>query len=308
MKIAIGQTNPTIGDLAGNVSRMADFAAQANAAHANLIVFPELSITGYPPRDLVEKPSFIRRSEEALADLAQQTESLSIGIVAGYVGESESETGKHAANRAALLHGGRILFQQTKSLLPNYDVFDELRYFVPGDKRDVFQFGGRKTALAICEDAWNDKQFWARRLYTEDPVEEMAHMGADLLLSINASPYSMGKRALRRDMFATAARHYGFPIVMANQAGGNDQLVFDGSSFVMNAQGEIIAAARSFAEDLIYADILTGQGDHHADFADECEAVYEALIMGTRDYLRKCGFKKVLHRSQRRYRFLINRR
>ena len=294
MKIAIGQINPTIGDLTGNVNRMVEFTVEAAAAHAELIVFSELSITGYPPRDLVEKPSFIRRSEEALATFAHETRHLSIGVIAGYVGESASQTGKHAANRAALVQSGEIVFRQTKTLLPTYDVFDELRYFVPGDKRDVFRFHGRKTALAICEDAWNDKQFWARQLYTGDPVEEMAQMGADLLLSINASPYSMGKRALRRDMFATAARQYNFPIVMANQVGGNDQLVFDGSSFVMNARGDIIATARSFAEDLVYADILTGQGDQRADFPNECEAVFEALVLGTRDYLRKCGFRKVL--------------
>ncbi len=294
MKIAIGQTNPTIGDLAGNVDRMVEFAEQADAASASLIVFPELSITGYPPRDLVEKPSFIRRSEAALVSLAARTAHLSLGVVAGYVGESDSNTGKQAANRAALLRSGTILFHQTKSLLPNYDVFDELRYFVPGDRREVFEFHGQKIALAICEDAWNDKQFWARRLYAEDPVEEMAQMGANLLLSVNASPYSMGKRSLRTDMFATAARHYGFPIVMANQVGGNDQLVFDGSSFVMNAHGKLIATARSFCEDLIFADIGTDIGDQHADYSDECDAAYQALVLGTRDYLRKCGFTKVL--------------
>ncbi len=294
MKIALGQTNPTIGDLAGNVARIVEFANEASAAQAGLIVFPELSITGYPPRDLVEKPSFIRRSEAALEDLANRTAHLPIAIVAGYVGESQSQTGKHAANRAALIQSGKIRFRQTKTLLPTYDVFDEARYFVPGDRRDLFALGGRNLAIAVCEDAWNDKQFWERRLYTVDPVEEMAQMGADMLVCINASPYSMGKRDLRRDMFAAAARQYGFPLVMVNQVGGNDQLVFDGSSFAMNAQGDVIATARSFAEDLVYANIVTAQGDHHADFADECDAAFEALVLGTRDYLRKCGFQQVL--------------
>ena len=294
MKIAIGQINPTIGDMAGNVALIRDFSTRAADAHADLIVFPELSITGYPPRDLVEKPSFIHRSMEALDDLARQTAHLPIGIVAGYVGDSPNNTGKRATNRAALLQSGQIRFQQTKTLLPTYDVFDETRHFVPAEKRELFGFCGRKPALAICEDAWNDKQFWERRLYNFDPVEEMARMGADLLISMNASPYSMGKRDLRRAMFATAARQYGFPVVMVNQAGGNDQLVFDGSSFVMNAEGELIATACSFGEDLILADITTGQGDQHANFADEDEATFEALVMGTRDYLRKCGFHQVL--------------
>lgn len=294
MKIALGQTNATIGDLAGNVSRMVEFSTEASKQQASLIVFPELSITGYPPLDLVEKPSFVRRSEEALDELASRTAELPIAIVAGYVGESHSSTGKHAANRAALVQSGQVRFRQTKSLLPTYDVFDEARYFAPGDKRDLFSLGGRKVALAVCEDAWNDKQFWERRLYTVDPVEEMAQMGADMLLSINASPYSMGKRELRRDMFAAAARHYGFPVVMVNQVGGNDQLVFDGSSFAMNAKGDVVATARSFGEDLVFANLVSGEGDDHGNFADECEAAFEALVLGTRDYLRKCGFRQVL--------------
>lgn len=294
MKIALGQMNATVGDLPGNVARMAAFAREASLNNADLIVFPELSITGYPPRDLVEKASFVPASEQAVQDLADRTRDLDIGIIAGYVGHSSSTTGKHAANRAALLHGGEIRFRQTKSLLPTYDVFDEARYFVPAEKRGVFAFGGRTVALAICEDAWNDKQFWERRLYPFDPVEEMAQLGADLLLSINGSPYSMGKRIFRHEMFRTAAQHYRFPVVMVNQVGGNDQLVFDGSSFVMNAEGVVIASARSFTEDLVYADLGAGSGDQRADLPNECDAAYQALVLGTRDYLSKCGFKKVL--------------
>jgi NAD+ synthase (glutamine-hydrolysing) len=220
MKIALGQINPTVGDLSGNISRMLHFSRQAAHAGADLIAFPELSLTGYPPRDLVEKPSFLLDSEDALDQFAQQTKDLPIGIITGYVGQSQSSTGKHAANRAAFLEAGEIRFRQTKSLLPTYDVFDEARYFVPGDHPELFTFRDRKIALAICEDSWNDKQFWDRRLYPIDPIEQMAQMGAEILISINASPYSMGKRELRRDMFATSARHYGFPIVMVNQIGG----------------------------------------------------------------------------------------
>jgi len=294
MRIALGQINPTVGDIPGNVARMVEFSRDAVSRGAHAIVFPELSITGYPPRDLVEKISFVQRSEEGVNELARRTAELPIAIIAGYVAESTSKTGKRVANRAAVMEAGEIRFRQTKTLLPNYDVFDEARYFVPGERRDLFMLQGRKIALAICEDAWNDKQFWERRLYSFDPVEEMAQMGASLLISINGSPYSMGKRALRHDMFGAAARHYGFPIVMVNQVGGNDQLVFDGSSFAMNARGDVVASARSFSEDLVVVDVLTGTGDQHADFPDECDAVFEALVLGTRDYLRKCGFTKVL--------------
>jgi NAD+ synthase/NAD+ synthase (glutamine-hydrolysing) len=294
MRVALGQINATVGDLAGNVARMVNFARQADAEGAELIVFPELSVTGYPPRDLVEKASFRARSEEALRDLAKQTASLSIAIAAGYVGSSASETGKSATNNAAIVRGGEVVFRQTKALLPTYDVFDEDRNFVPAGQQSIFPFLGRKLAVAICEDAWNDKQFWKHRLYSRDPVSELASLGGDLLVNINASPFHMGKRTLRREMLAAQARRHNMPVVWVNQVGGNDQLVFDGSSFAMDAAGKIIAEAASFEEDLIYADFGAGTGDRNATLPDECEAVYQALVLGTRDYVRKCGFSKVL--------------
>jgi NAD+ synthase/NAD+ synthase (glutamine-hydrolysing) len=294
MRVALGQINATVGDLAGNVAKMVSFARQADANGAELVVFPELSVTGYPPRDLVEKPSFRARSEEALQALAAQTAELSIALAAGYVGASSSDTGKRATNNAAILSGGKILFRQTKALLPTYDVFDEDRYFVPAAHQCIFPFLGRKLAVAICEDAWNDKQFWKHRLYSRDPVSELASLGGDLLVNINASPFHLGKRALRREMLAAQARRHNLPVIWVNQVGGNDQLVFDGSSFVMDAAGNTIAEAASFEENLIYADLATGTGDRHASLPDECEAVYQALVLGTRDYVRKCGFSKVL--------------
>src|SRR5579862_4697452 len=294
MKIALGQINTTVGDLAGNADRMLDAARRAAAAGADLIAFPELSITGYPPRDLVEKESFIERSELAMEKLALETADLPIALICGYVGKSPEGSGKRATNSAAILQRGQILFRQTKMLLPTYDVFDEARYFFPGDAPHLTSIDGRNLALTICEDAWNDKQFWERRLYQRDPVDELAKAGAQILISINASPYHMGKRTLRREIFAAAARHHRMPVVYVNQVGGDDSLVFDGSSFAMDAAGNLMASAASFEEDLVVWDTESAAGGFHETLADECEAVYEALVLGTRDYIRKCGFRKVL--------------
>jgi NAD+ synthase (glutamine-hydrolysing) len=294
MRVALGQINATVGDLAGNVAKMADFAHRAEAHGAEMIVFPELSVTGYPPRDLVEKPNFRLRSEDAVVDLSRRTRDLSITIAAGYVGSSQSDTGKCATNDAVLMQRGQLLFRQTKALLPTYDVFDEDRYFVPAAKQTIFPLLGKKLAVAICEDAWNDKQFWKHRLYSRDPVADLMAMGGDVLVNINASPFNMGKRVLRREMLAAQATRHNVPVVWVNQVGGNDQLVFDGSSFVLDRTGKVIAEATSFQEDLIFADLETGAGDHRPNLPDECEAVYEALVLGTRDYVRKCGFSKVL--------------
>jgi NAD+ synthase (glutamine-hydrolysing) len=294
MRVALGQFNATVGDLAGNTARMVDFAHRAESQGADMIVFPELSVTGYPPQDLVEKPSFRSQSEASILNLARQTATLKLSLVAGYVGSSHTDTGKSATNNAALICGGEVLFRQTKALLPTYDVFDEDRYFVPAEKQDTFPFRGTQLAIAICEDAWNDKQFWKHRLYARDPVADLIALGGNLLVNINASPFHIGKREMRREMFSAMARRHRVPIVCVNQVGGNDQLVFDGSSFVMDASGKVIAEAASFAEDLVFADLATGTGDLHGNLPDEQEAVYQALVLGTRDYVRKCGFSKVL--------------
>ncbi|MGH9719752.1 MAG: NAD+ synthase [Bryobacteraceae bacterium] len=294
MKIALGQINTTVGDFAGNAKRMTTTARDAAARGASVVVFPELSLTGYPPRDLVEKPSFLERCENHLQRLAADTADLPVGIICGYAGRPEAETGKRATNSAALLHSGQIVFRQNKMLLPTYDVFDEARYFLPGQSQQLIEIEGRPVALTICEDAWNDKQYWERPLYFRDPVDELIRAGGQILISINASPYHMGKRAVRADVFSAAAKHHGVPIVYVNQVGGNDSLVFDGSSFVVTPNGRFVASARSFDEDLIFYDTETGEGETHANLADECEAVYEALVLGTRDYIRKCGFRQVL--------------
>jgi NAD+ synthase/NAD+ synthase (glutamine-hydrolysing) len=294
MRIALGQINSTVGDLAGNVDRMIEMARRAAARGAELVVFPELAVTGYPPRDLVEKQTFIDRSEEQLERLARETAGLEAALICGYVGRAEVTASKRATNSAALLCGGRILFRQHKVLLPTYDVFDEARYFLAAEQQSVFRLGDMPLALAICEDAWNDKQFWERPRYCRDPVEELVRQGARVLVSINASPYHQGKRQLRREVFANAALRFCIPVVYVNQVGGNDSLVFDGSSFALDAQARLMASCASFAEDLVVVDADSGAGEQRENLPDEDEAVYEALVLGTRDYLRKCGFRSVL--------------
>jgi NAD+ synthase (glutamine-hydrolysing) len=294
MRIALAQINPTVGDLSGNVDRMASAAREAAGRGAELVVFPELSVTGYPPRDLVEKPSFVERSEKELERLAHETADLDLSVICGYVSRTESESGKRVFNRAAVLEHGEVVFRQAKMLLPTYDVFDEARYFRPGEREFLCTVRNKQVALTICEDAWNDRRFWKQRLYQRDPVEELFEAGGEILICINASPYNMGKREIRRGIYRAAARRYKRPVVYVNQVGGNDQLVFDGSSFAMSGAGEVIASARSFEEDLVMVDTEAGTGDRHEDFTDECEAAYQALVLGTRDYIRKCGFSKVL--------------
>jgi NAD+ synthase (glutamine-hydrolysing) len=294
MRIALGQINPTVGDLDANVALMVRFAREAAVRGAELVVFSELSVTGYPPRDLVEKPGFIDRSEAAVEELARQTANLPLAIIAGYVGRSHEATGKRATNSAAIIHCGKVVMRQTKILLPTYDVFDEARNFVAADAQTVWHGPPGRIALTICEDAWNDRKFWAHQLYRRDPVDELMQQGADLIVSINASPFTVGKRELREEMFRAMVRRHNVAAIVVNQTGGDDQIVFDGTSFAMAANGRVIASAKSFSEDLILVDTDAGTGDQHCNLPDECDAIYEALVMGTRDYIRKCGFTRVL--------------
>jgi NAD+ synthase/NAD+ synthase (glutamine-hydrolysing) len=294
MKIALAQTNSTVGDLCGNAKRMLEFTRRAADAGAQVAVFPELSLTGYPPRDLLEKESFLDRTEQHLGRLAVDAGPLGVSIICGTVTRTGSSTGLPIYNSAAVLQGGRIAFRQHKMLLPTYDVFDEARYFEPATKQSPLALGDAIYALTICEDIWNDKQYWERRRYSRDPVEELASAGARILISINASPYHMGKRAQRTEIFAATARHFHVPVVYVNQVGGNDQLLFDGTSFAMNPEGELIACAASFEEDLVLVDTEALTGERHDNLSEECEAVYQALAMGTRDYIRKCGFERVI--------------
>jgi NAD+ synthase/NAD+ synthase (glutamine-hydrolysing) len=294
MKIALAQINSTVGDLCGNAKRILEFSRRAAESGANVVVFPELSLTGYPPRDLLEKANFLDGTEQHLERLAADSAGLNLSIICGTATRTGSSTGLPIYNSAAVLQGGRITFRQHKMLLPTYDVFDEARYFEPAVKQSPLALGDAVSALTICEDIWNDKQYWERRRYSRDPVEELAGAGARILISINASPYHMGKRAQRTEIFRATARHFRVPIVYVNQVGGNDQLLFDGTSFAMNPEGEVIACAASFEEDLVMMDSKALTGERHDNFSDECEAVYQALAMGTRDYIRKCGFERVI--------------
>jgi len=292
VKIALGQINPTVGDFPGNAAKIIQFARQARDAGAGLIVFPELSICGYPPRDLVERPSFVSRNRETAETIALATKG--IVVICGLVTPAHAETGKSVMNSAALLRDGGVAFIQSKMLLPTYDVFDEMRNFAPAKSQQLFSIGGKQMALTICEDAWNDKHFWNRRLYGVDPVEELVRAGGDFVLNISASPFWMGKRALRHDMLAVTAKGYKVPVAMVNQVGGNDSVVYDGSSLVIAPDGNVIAQGKSFEEDLVYFDSQSMTGDVHPQIAGEDAAAYAALVLGTRDYVHKCGFERAI--------------
>ncbi len=294
MRIALAQINNTVGDLEANAAKILDFARRGEQAGADVVAFPELALTGYPPRDLVEKQSFLDRTAATLQAVADEAAGLHAALIVGYVASSPPNAAIRAQNAAALISNGRISWSQAKMLLPNYDVFDEARYFEPATSQDLCRIGGRKTAITICEDAWNDKQFWERRRYSRDPIEELAQKGAELIISINASPWNIGKRQQRETIFRATARRFGVPVVYVHMVGGNDQLIFDGSSFAMTAAGDVAARAKSFEEDLVVFDGSTGFGDDHANHLVGDEAAFEALVLGTRDYIRKCGFRSVL--------------
>ena len=296
MKIALAQINPTIGDFTGNLEKVVDASRRAAALGARLTVFSELVLCGYPPADFLEKPSFLARCSTAVDELAAATRELPTAVLAGVALPAEAETGKPAVNAAVLLDGGRLLLEQHKRLLPFYDVFDEQRYFAPSRPQQVVELDGVRLAITICEDAWNDKNFWPQRLYSVDPVEELMRQKPALYINLSASPFWHGKRAIRRRMLAAIARRDGVPVLLCNQVGGNDSLIFDGSSMALNARGELIAQAASFEEDLIVLDLVAPYDAQALPAAEEDDtaAAYRALVLGTRDYVCKCGFRKVL--------------
>jgi NAD+ synthase (glutamine-hydrolysing) len=291
MKIALAQFNPTIGDFEGNASRIMELVREAKSGGAELAVFSELCICGYPPQDLIERPSFLDRNLKALDILAKSTVLPSL---VGYVGKAQDDTGKRVANCAAVIGDGRILFEQRKMLLPTYDVFDESRYFQPAHTQYVFPLNAAKLGITVCEDVWNDKSFWKQRLYERDPVSELVGKGSEIILNLSSSPYTLDKRGLRHDMLRVTAIQHKVPVVYVNQVGGNDSLIFDGSSFAFMPDGRVAALAKSFDEDLVFFDSATGKGDIRCQPKDELEAVYRALVVGTRDYVRKCGFRKAV--------------
>jgi NAD+ synthase (glutamine-hydrolysing) len=291
MKIALAQFNPTIGDFAGNAARILSLAGQAQQRGANLAVFSELCLCGYPPQDLLERPAFIDRNLKELKGLAAK---LPLPAIVGYAGRVKNGSGKAVANKAALLCGGKSVFEQSKMLLPTYDVFDETRYFQPATKQTVYDFGNEQLGITVCEDVWNDRNFWPNVLYDRDPVRELVGQGTTLLLNISASPYTIDKRQLRFDMLRSIAVTHKLPVVYVNQIGGDDSLIFDGASLALTADGKVAAQALAFEEDLVLFDTETGQGEIHPQPREEIEYAYRALVLGTRDYVSKCGFKKVL--------------
>jgi len=292
VKVALGQINPTVGDFSGNSAKMIEYAQRARSAGAGFIVFPELSVCGYPPRDLVEGASFVVHNREAAEHIAAETQG--IAVILGLVTPAQADTGKSVMNSAALLLDGQIRFVQSKMLLPTYDVFDDSRNFAPARSQVLFPFCGKQMALTICEDAWNDKHFWPRRLYSVDPVEALIQAGGNFVLNISASPFWTGKRELRREMLSTIARNHHVPVVFVNQIGGMDSLVFDGSSLVFDRAGQVIAQGKSFEEDLIFFDSDALTGEMHDQIAGEDASIYAALVLGTRDYMHKCGFRKAI--------------
>ena len=292
MKIALAQINPTIGDFALNTEKMLRFVEKAKGLSCDLVIFSELVISGYPPRDLLERQDFVAANLDHLHRLVESVKG--IGVICGFVDKNQDEEGNPLYNSAVLFDEGEILHQANKRLLPAYDVFDERRYFEPGTECSSFLYKGRKIGLTICEDIWNDKDLFSKRLYPIDPVALMVKEGADLIINISASPYYAGKREFRWAMLGDIARKYGVPLIYVNQVGGNDSVLFDGASTAFDKRGQIGAHATDFEEDMVVYDTDTPKGDLHAVVETETESVLKALVMGTRDYVRKCGFSKAV--------------
>lgn len=291
MKIALAQINTTVGDLEGNRRLILDALRCAAEAGADLVMTPELAITGYPPRDLLSRPSFIARNLEVLADLAAATGDTALAV--GYVGENHAGPGRDATNSVALLHRGRIVATRDKSLLPSYDVFDEDRYFEPATTNEPVDFGGIKLGLTICEDLWNDEGFWTDRRYRRNPAAELVAAGAEVLLNLSASPWHLGKNRVRHAMLGTLAKRSGVPLLYCNSVGGNDELVFDGASLAFDATGRLIARGEAFAEDFVLVDTKATGAAEPLRLADE-EKLHRALVLGLRDYLHKCGLRSAV--------------
>jgi NAD+ synthase (glutamine-hydrolysing) len=308
-RIALAQIDTTVGDFAGNAARIRAATQRARAANAALMVFPELALCGYPPRDFLDLPEFLERARRTLEELARPGEwSRGVAFVVGFPELAPGAPPPGTYNSTALVSGGKVVAVGRKSLLPTYDVFDETRYFVPADHSTAATVDpwGLRLGLSICEDVWNDKRFWDRPRYERDPIAELARDAAGLVVNVSASPYAVGKPALRERMLATSARGHGVPIAYVNQVGGNDALVFDGGSMLLAADGQILARAPLFQEALVLADLQGGPVDVLAldgaplpaprrtpadPVADE---LLSALVLGVRDYVLKCGFKSAI--------------
>ena len=291
MKVALAQLNPTVGDLEGNEAAILAAYRHGIDAGAAIVVCPELCVTVYPPRDLLLKPRFVAANLETLDELAAATNQTA--LLVGFVGRNKSRPGREVTNSVALLQHGKVAATRAKTLLPTYDVFDEDRYFEPAGENPVVEFNGRKIALTICEDIWNDEDFWPVRRYQHNPPVELTAAGARVIFNISASPWHVGKDRTRHDMLRSLALKSNRPVVFCNQTGGNDELVFDGCSLVFNAAGGLIAQGKQFAEDFLVVDTGSTAGVDLVELCPE-EAVYRALVLGLRDYFQKCGFERAV--------------
>ncbi len=304
MKICLAQINPTVGDFEQNVKKICRFINTAKK-RADLIVFPEMCIVGYPPKDLLELSGFVDSNLKALEEVKKNVTGIS--AIVGFVDRNVGHRGKNLYNAAAYINNKEIVSRHYKSLLPTYDVFDEDRYFESAHSISLAKISGRKFGISICEDAWGANISWQGKIHHKDPVESMIRQGGEIIINISASPFTIGKQDVRLKMLTSHAKKYNVPIVFVNQIGGNDDLVFDGNSLVINKKGVIVDKALSFEEDLLMvefkgSDVSAGGskpgsvGKRTQASADEgeIESVYKALVLGTRDYVRKCGFKKAV--------------
>jgi NAD+ synthase (glutamine-hydrolysing) len=310
-RIALAQIDTTVGDLGGNAGKIRAFSALAREAGASLVVFPELAICGYPPRDFLDMPEFVDRCAAAVDELTRPG-SLPAGLAVAF-GFPEKAAGApppELYNAVALVEDGRLAAVGRKSLLPTYDVFDETRYFLPSSSSTSARAGavGLTVGLSVCEDIWNDKRFWDRPRYARDPIADLVSGGAELVLNVSASPYALDKAALRERMLGAAARSHGTPVAYVNQVGGNDSLVFDGGSMLVGADGSVLARAPRFAEALLVAGLdgsavrllgpdgseLPAPPPPDATPDGQADEVFRALVLGVRDYVRKCGFKSAV--------------
>jgi NAD+ synthase (glutamine-hydrolysing) len=292
MKIAIAQINPIIGDFEYNTSLIIKASEHAGKEGCSLAIFPELTLSGYPPKDLLEKPSFVNENLIQLRHLAAQIKG--IHVLCGFVDKNPRETGKPLINMAALIQDGVVVKKGGKRLLPTYDVFDETRYFEPADESLLFDLDGKRFGVTICEDIWNFGDFEGVPKYEIDPVSDLHSRKIDMLINISASPYTLGKAALRMDMLKNISSQYEMPTIYCNQVGGNDDLLFDGFSMVVDEEGRLIRVGKEFETDLLILDTKEAHEALKNPFQSDEGSVLKGLIMGTRDYTFKCGFQKVL--------------
>ncbi|MEE4354359.1 MAG: NAD+ synthase [Desulfatiglans sp.] len=292
MKIAVCQLNPVIGDFDHNTSMIREAAVRAKQSGCGLVVFPEMCLPGYPPKDLLEKSAFVRENLIQLEKLARDTSG--IHILCGYVDKNPSRIGKPLVNSVALIHDGRVIGKGGKRLLPDYDVFDETRYFQPSPDSLIFTLEGKRWGVTICEDIWGRSGLSSVPNYDIDPVSELFHNGLDVLINISASPFSLNKGPTRLRLLKNLSLTNNIPIIYCNQVGGNDDLLFDGSSMVVDSAGRLIRLGKEFETDLMLWDMKHAYEEVKNPWPSEEKSVLSGLIMGTRDYAEKCGFKKVL--------------